>query len=89
MNLPPLHALLKLCHPLPLIRLPEHVQMLMPNKIEIILLPEPPLPRALHLPLKLDYISRSTNPISTLGVMGTKCLFRLVSPMRMAQCFPA
>ncbi len=55
-RLPPLHALLKSRHPLPRLRLPEHIEMLMPNQVKIILLPEPFLPGALHLPLQLDDI---------------------------------
>ena len=55
-RLPPLHALLKLRRPLPLIRFPEHIQMLMPYQVKIILLPEPFLPGAFHLPLHLDDI---------------------------------
>ncbi len=54
--LPPLHALPEPRRPLILISLPEHIEMLMPYEIEIILLPEPLLSRALHLPLELDDI---------------------------------
>lgn len=54
--LPPLHALLKFRRPLPRIRFPEHIQMLMPDQVKIILFPEPLLPGAFHLPLHLDDI---------------------------------
>ena len=61
-HLPPLHALLKLRHPLLRLRLPEHVQMLMPYQVKIILLPEPFLPGAFHLPLHLNDILPENEP---------------------------
>ncbi len=60
--LPPLHALPEPRHLFPRLRLPEHVQMLMPYQIKIILLPEPPLPCAFHLPLELDDILTQYEP---------------------------
>ncbi len=60
--LPPLHALPEPRCPLPSIRLPEHVQMLMPYQVKIILLAEPLLPRAFHLPLQLDNILAQYEP---------------------------
>ena len=36
--------------------------MLMPDGIKVVLLPEPLLPRALHLPLELDYILTQNEP---------------------------
>lgn len=60
--LPPLHALPELRRPLPHIRLPENIQMLMPDEVKIILLPEPLFPRAFHLPLELDDILAQDEP---------------------------
>jgi hypothetical protein len=61
-RLPPLHALLKSRHPLPRLRLPEHIEMLMPYEVKIIFLPEPFLPGALHLPLQFDDILAQDEP---------------------------
>ena len=64
LRIPPLHALPEPRHPLLSLRLPGHVQMLMPYQVKIILLTEPLLPRALHLPLKLDNILAQDEPCS-------------------------
>ena len=56
------HFMLSLNFVTPLIRFPEHIQMLMPYEEKIILLPEPLLPCAFHLPLHLDYILPENEP---------------------------
>ncbi len=61
-HLPPLHALPELRHLLTRIRFPENIQVLMPYQVKIILLPEPLLPRALHLPLELYDILAQDEP---------------------------
>jgi len=43
-------------------KVPEHVQMLMPYQVKVILFPEPFLPCAFHLPLHLNDILPGNEP---------------------------